>query len=173
MAYKRLYVLLEGNDDKRFFEAIIKPRLITKYDLIKVWQYAQKPSRRTKNLLKAINAMNSDYLYLRDINNHPCVTAGIESVKRKYKNRIDVNYVLIVVKEIESWYLAGLNDKSCEELGLPAFDYTDNIDKEQFNKLIPKKYISRIDFMIEILKRFSVKTARQKNKSFGYFISRI
>lgn len=172
MTYKRLYILLEGNDDERFFEVIIKPRLSSRYDLIHVWQYAQQPSRRTKNFLKAIKAMNSDYFYLRDINNHPCVTAGIESVKRRYEARIDVDYVLVVIKEIESWYLAGLNDKSCKELGFPIFNKTDNIDKEQFNKQIPKGYISRIDFMVEILKRFSVETAIQKNNSFAYFFNK-
>ena len=173
MANKRLRVLLEGNDDERFFEDIIKPILSPQYDLIQVWQYAQQPLRRTKNFLRAIKAMNSEYFFLRDINDFPCVTARLESIKCKYGARIDINNVIIVVKEIESWYLAGLDDKARKELGIGTFHNTDNIIKEKFNNLIPKKFDSRIDFMIEILKRFTVETGTQKNRSFLYFINKI
>ena len=91
-------------------------------------------------------------------------------VENKFGDRIDKNNLIIVVKEIEGWYLAGLDDESCEELGLRPFRSTDDITKEHFNNLIPNKFDSRIDFMIEILKRFSFETAKQKNKSFSYFM---
>jgi len=173
MANKRLRVLLEGNDDERFFEDIIKPILSPQYDLIQVWQYAQQPRRRTKNFLRAIKAMNSHYIFLGDINKFPCVTAKIESLKNKYGRCIDAKNVTIVVKEIESWYLAGLDDKSRKELRIRTSRDTDNITKEKFNKLIPSKFDSRIDFMIEILKRFSIETGVQKNSSFAYFMNKI
>ncbi|OGW18585.1 MAG: hypothetical protein A3G93_11920 [Nitrospinae bacterium RIFCSPLOWO2_12_FULL_45_22] len=41
-----------------------------------------------------------------------------------------------------------------------------------FNRLIPNKFDSRIDFMLEILKYFSMGIAKQKNKSFSYFLER-
>ena len=78
-----------------------------------------------------------------------------------------------MAREIESWYLAGLDDKSCKELGLKPFKDTDGVTKEDFNKLIPKRFNSRIDFMVEIIKRFTTKTAKQENRSFSYFMSRI
>ncbi|MHC4361138.1 MAG: hypothetical protein ACYSTN_10185, partial [Planctomycetota bacterium] len=85
----------------------------------------------------------------------------------------DINNVIVIVKEIESWYLAGLDSKNCKKLGIKVFRKTDNITKEQFDKLRPRKFNSRIDFMIEILKRFSMETAKRKNKSFDYFIAKI
>ena len=172
MAYRRLWILIEGNDEQRFFETI-KHIFKNKYDFVQTWQYAKEPPRRIKNFLKSIKAMNSDYFFLRDINNFPCVTARIESITNKYGTRIDTNNLIIVVKEIESWYLAGLDDESCDKLGLSAFLNTDDITKEQFDHIRPQKFDSSIDFMAEILKRFSLETGEQKNRSFAYFMRKI
>lgn len=172
MPYRQLRILVEGNDDERFFERI-KPVLEKKYDFVQTWQYQQEANKQVKNFLQSIRDMNSSYFLVRDINRAPCVTAKKNSIKRKYGAIIDVNNVIIVAKEVEGWYLAGLDDKSCKELGLRSFKNTDDVTKEHFDNLIPNKFDSRIDFMVEILKRFSLETAKQKNKSFGYFMSKI
>jgi hypothetical protein len=78
----------------------------------------------------------------------------------------------VVIKEIESWYLAGLDDRSSKRLGTRYLNTTDNVTKEQFNDLIPKKFDSRIDFMQEILKCFHTETGKQKNTSFRYFLEK-
>ncbi len=173
MAYKRLWVLLEGNDDERFFEGVIRPIFDNTYDSVKPWQYAQKQTKKVKNFLRAINSMGSDYFFWGDINSLLCVTAKKNRIKRRYGARIDIKNVIIVVKEIESWYLAGLDDKARKELGIRTFRNTDNITKEEFDNLMPKKFDSRIDIMVEILKRFSVGMGEQKNRSFAYFMKKI
>ncbi|HUW86051.1 MAG TPA: hypothetical protein VMV55_04150, partial [Methanoregula sp.] len=61
---------------------------------------------------------------------------------------------------------------SAQNLAVPDLSFTDELTKEDFNHLIPRKYDSRIDFMFEILKYFSIDTARQKNHSFRFFINR-
>ena len=172
MPYKQLWVIVDGNDDERFFERI-KPLLEKKYDSVQIWKYAQEPLKRIKNFLKSIKAMNSDYFFFRDINNSPCVTAKKEKLKKEYKKTIDVDNIIILIKEIESWYLSGLDAKKSKELRIRTFRNTDNITKEKFNGLIPKKFDSRIDFMAEILKRFSVETAKRKNRSFDYFMAKL
>lgn len=174
MSYKRLYVLIEGVDDERFIESIIEPLLRTKYDLIKPYQYKQKTRKTIKALISSIEKIDfADYFFLRDINDSPCVTARLEIIKTKYADRIDINNIIIVVKEIESWYLAGLDDQGCKDLAVQTFRSTDNITKERFKALMPKKFDLQIDFMVEILKRFSLETAIQKNKSFDYFMKKI
>ena len=172
MPYRQLRILVEGNDDVRFFERI-RPVLEKKYDFVQTWQYQQKASKQVKNFLHSIREMNSSYFFVADINRTPCVTAKKNSIKRKYGSKIDRGNLIIVAREIESWYLAGLDDKSCKELGLKPFKDTDGVTKEDFNKLIPKRFNSRIDFMVEIIKRFTTKTAKQENRSFSYFMSRI
>ena len=41
-------------------------------------------------------------------------------------------------------------------LTVPDLPFTDDLTKEDFNRLIPGKFDSRIDFMFEILKYFSI-----------------
>jgi hypothetical protein len=173
MAYKLAYVLIEGPDDERFLDRVINPILRTEYDFVKPYMYAGKPKRTIKNFLKSIKAMNAAYFFLADINRSPCVTAKKEDITRRYKKTIDSDNIMIVVKEIEGWYLAGLGDGSCQEVGLEPFTNTDEITKEKFNQLIPNKFGSRIDFMLEVLDRFDVETGKRKNKSFNYFMTKI
>jgi len=85
---------------------------------------------------------------------------------------IDGDKILVVIREIESWYMAGLDTKPSKNLGIKKIPKTtEDITKEQFYSLIPQKF-SRIDFMREVLKNFSIQTAKQKNKSLKYCIER-
>lgn len=115
--------------------------------------------------------MGADYLYVIDINNSPCVTAKKDEILSKLRN-IDKEKIIVVIKEIESWYLAGIDDIKAKKLKIRNLNSTNDITKEKFNSLIPKRFNSRIDFMLEILKDFSIETAKQKNKSFKYFINK-
>jgi len=171
--YRRVWVLLEGSKDSRFFHGVLRPVLETKYDLAQAWEYAQEPPKKTTDFIKSIKQMKSDYFLLGDINDSPCVSSKRESIKKKYQQAIDPLSVVIVVKEIESWYLAGVDDASCKEFGIPNLPHTDDITKEQFEKLMPQRFVSVVDFLSEILKKFSVETAKQKNKSFQYFMEKL
>jgi len=170
MSYTQLWILVEGNDDERLIESI-KPEIETQYDRVGVWKHANIPDKKTGEFLKTVSLTPStDYVYLTDINNSPCITAKIEGVKNKYGNRIEIERIVIAVQEIESWYLAGLDEQNNKELGIKALNRTDDITKEKFNDMTPARFDSRIDYMREILKRFSVETAVEKNASFGYFM---
>ena len=165
-------VLLEGSDDERFVDAVIRPILEKHYDYVQTWRYAGEKSERTKNYLRSVRAMKADSLFLKDINRSPCVTAIKKATEKRYKKVLDPATVTVVIPEIESWYLAGLDDGSCERLGLSKLPHTDDINKEHFGKMMPAKAV-RIDFMIEILKNFSVETAIRKNKSFAYLMKKL
>lgn len=172
MGYKRLFIWVEGEDDQRFFEQIIAPKLLRKYDSVEIRRHATLKEEKLDNFLKSIKAMGAEYIYVVDINNSPCVTAKKEEIRKKLKN-IDEEKIIVVIKEIESWYLAGLDNKEVKNFGIRRTFYnTDNVTKEKFNSLIPPRFSSRIDFMLEILKKFSIETAKQKNESFKYFIEK-
>jgi len=171
MSYKRLFIWVEGSDDKRFFDKIIKPRLQKKYNLIEVRPHAGLKNEKIDSFLRSIKAMGADYIFAIDINNAPCITAKKQEIKNKIRN-INENRIIVVIKEIESWYLAGLTSPISKKFKIHTFKTTKDITKEQFNYLIPKKFDSRIDFMLEILKFFSIKNAVNKNNSFKYFIKK-
>jgi len=164
------YIFVEGNDDARFIEHLFeKLGVKIKHPPVK---YAQKPKEKMENYIRSIKSMESSYIFLVDINNAPCVTAKKEQICHEVRH-IDENKIFVVIKEIESWYLAGLDEKAAKKLGIKGKipKTTDEVTKEQFNSLIPKKF-DRIDFMQEILKNFSLEIAMQKNKSLRYFIEK-
>ena len=171
MNYKSLFIFIEGDDDERFFEGIIKPKFEETYNWVKLSKYAKEKSEKVCNFLRNIDAMNGDYLYVADINDAPCVTSKKEAIQNKIKN-CKIERMLIVKREIESWYLAGLDDTSSKNFGIKTSGDTERISKERFDDLKPKKFDSRIDFMLEILKSFSPETARRKNRSFKYFVDK-
>lgn len=172
MCYRRLFIWVEGEDDARFFERIIELELHKKYNFVETRRYAALKKEKIDNFIKSIKAMGAEYIFVVDINNLPCVTAKKQEIQNKFRN-IDRHRIIVVIKEIESWYLAGLgNTGAGRKFNLRTFSDTDNITKEQFNSLIPKTFDSRINFLLEILKIFSIEIAKQKNKSFRYFIEK-
>ncbi len=172
--YKRLYILIEGPDDGNFFNGVVKPLFESKYDWVDIVPQAQNPPKITRKFIDCINSMSSanlvaDYILVTDINDAPCITFRKQKKRNKLRN-IDDNKIMVIIKEIEGWYLAGLDDASCKKCRIPAHHTTDDITKEQFNALIPKKFGgSRIDFLQEILKYFQEEIAKYKNNSFKYF----
>lgn len=171
MGYKRLFIWVEGEDDIRFFNRIIKPIFHEKYNLVEVRPYAPLKREKVDNFLKSIKAMKADYIYVTDINDAPCVTRKKQEIQDKLRHT-DGDRIIVVIKEIESWYLAGPSNTESKKFKFRPFVSTDNITKEQFNNLIPKEFDSRIDFMLEILKDFSIEIAKQKNTSFRYFLEK-
>ena len=174
MANKRLFILLEGDDDERFFESVAEPLFKERYTMIKIYKYSQKPQKhkKTANFIKSIESMKADYIYVIDFNNAPCITAKKEEIMGELDYTVTGNKIIVVVKEIEGWYLAGLDEKTSKRLGIrKKIRTTDKITKEHFNQLIPKD-MPRIEFMLKILENYEVGVAEGKNRSFGYFLNK-
>ncbi len=171
--YRWMHVLVEGRDDKEFFNVVIRPILQEQYDHVQIWEYAGATIERRISYLRSAQAMNADYIFVTDINTSPCVTARKGHLVERHRNVVDPGRTIVVRREIESWYMAGIGDEACQELGLASLPHTDNITKEQFEKLIPQRFVSVVDFMSEILKKFSMETAKRKNKSFRYFMAKV
>ncbi len=170
-----IYAFLEGDKDERFFNAVIKPILEQRYAVVRPWRYAQRSKDDVMRALKSVEDGKADYLFLKDIDTYPCITARKEELARTYKRRIDSSRAIVVVKEIEGWYLAGLDDNSRHEFGISPnrHRHTDDLTKEQFESLMPARFRSVADFMAEILRLFHVDTAKGKNRSFSYLMDKL
>lgn len=170
LAKNRLYIWVEGFDDEIFFQRVICPLLEERYDYIQIIKYSGKNQTWQKNFLKNIDIMNDNYVFTADIDRAKCISTKKDSIKSKVTN-IDESKIIVVIQEIESWYLAGLDDDACRLLGIKLKDNsTDFITKEDFNRLIPKRFqASRINFMVEILDLFNINIAKQRNSSLKYF----
>lgn len=169
--YRRVDVLLEGRDDGRFFDAVIRPVLQERYDDVRTWEYANASIERRINYLRSIQAIgNVDYLFVSDLDTSPCVTQRKGHLINSYKGIIDAGRTIIVMREIESWYLAGVDDGLCRKLGVRVLRHTDAVTKEQFASLVPRRFDSVVEFMTEVLRSFRIETAKRKNRSFGYLM---
>ena len=159
-----------------FFRNLIVPRLLQQYDHVQLKQYSQDTRNKVNGFLNDIEAMNrsegiqADYVFVTDLNSSPCVTQRKEKTVSAIR-RVSEGRILIVCREIESWYLAGLNASESERLGIPAsLQSTDHISKEQFLSLMPDRFDSKAEFVLYILEVFDHETACSKNTSFGYFM---
>ena len=165
---RKLYLFLEGNDDERFFSHVLFPLLNRKYSDIQVIPYAEEPPKKTKKFIRTVQSTGDDYIFVKDINDAPCVTARKTKVVRRYQ--VNQDNLIIVVKEIECWYLCGLDNQCCRRLGINRpLGNTNNITKEDFDAIVPNG-VSHIEFMQQILEKYDIETGKRKNRSFRYFL---
>jgi hypothetical protein len=166
---KQLFIFVEGYSDELFFDKVVELVFREKYDWVSVIQWAQERPSKTDSYIRSIKSENwgAEYILVTDMDT-PCVTARKEEIQKRFRN-VDEDRIMVVAKEIESWYLAVLDDGKWVELGIPPFGTTDDVTKEQFGELVPEMFDSEVDFIQEILMYFDIETAKQKNKSFRYF----
>ncbi|MCK4799109.1 MAG: hypothetical protein KAT05_17180 [Spirochaetes bacterium] len=171
MAHNSLIFFIEGVDDKRFFERVVYPLLKNKYADIRTYGYSQKKTEWVINFIKSINSMKHEYIYIQDFDCASCITRKKENTTNELKI-IEKNQIIVVKIEIESWYLAGLNEHSLKKIGIrKKITDTNNLTKENFNNLIPKT-MSRLEFMQRILGEYNIDLAKENNNSFKYFIGK-
>jgi len=168
---KRLFIMVEGEDDVRFFGRLIKPLIASRYDSVEIIPYACIKREKVNRFLKSVILMKNDYIFVADIDNERSVRDKKQILYYRF-SEIDGGKIVIVIREIESWYYAGISGSLATELGITETGNTDDLTKEDFNVRIPRKFDSRIDFMFEILKSFSLETAAKKNTSFRFFVER-
>lgn len=167
--YNKLYIWVEGVEDQDLFKKV-KSLLLKKYKLVHIRERAQAQDKLINNIISA-NVQKGDENLLAvdsDFDTSPCIRNKKPAVITRFP-QLAAKDVLIIVKEIEAWYLAGLSDQACKKIGIKPLVRTDGLNKGQFEKLKPRKFISKEDFRLEILKHFDVKVAEQKNLSFNYF----
>jgi hypothetical protein len=163
----RLFFYVEGQDDSRFIEFVVKP-LITQYDSVHTVMYAQSKLKDVERELKTIKELGDHLIFMGDQDDEPSVTVRVAELRAKYT--IPVNFpVIIVCREIEGWYLAGVPDLSNKQLwnGSPTVD-VNTLTKEDFNRGKPTRFYIRQSWMIELLKKFNCVAAESRSISFAF-----
>ena len=167
-SFRRFILFVEGDDDQRFANSILRPLLEPVCDYLEIYRYAQKRPSDVRRYIRSLDRIpDANYIFIADFDQGPCITLRKSRLIDRYRS-LEPERILIVRREIESGYLAGLDSDSCEELRIPTHGNTDGIAKEQFDDLIPSRFEDRVDFMEEILSRYDIGTARGRNGSFDY-----
>ncbi len=163
-----LIVFVEGLDDERFFQKVLKPKLDDRYQYVQLFRCRGKPDKKIAAFIRSARSAGWECLYVEDIDVAPCVTRKKEEIIDHFA--LELDEVVVVVREIEGWYLAGLNQKACKAVGLKYVESSDDIIKEQFNSMMPGRYDSLLDFKLEMLKYQDLSAAAARNVSLAYFI---
>lgn len=167
-----LVIFVEGEDDALFFKSIIKPLLDKIYAKVRVVQYQGLKKAIVDNMIKAILSNGDTYILVHDKDLSGCITLSKNEILKIY-SAANNNNLILIIREIEGWYLAGIDNVASSKLGIRVFNNTDTITKTLFNSLWKKKYYSKIDFLQEILRKYSnLEIALQKNSSLKYFIDK-
>jgi hypothetical protein len=165
-----LFVLVEGDADLRFFEQVMIPIMSSKHPNIEVRKYAEMKKKVLRGLVKSLPLMKAEYIFVADIDNYPCIRKRKTSILRKYGKVIDPDRIAVVVKEIESWYLCGLDNDYCTTLrSKKSLTRTEHISKEDFITLIPKGVV-KPEFIEQLFSKFKLDVGKAKNRSFKHFL---
>ena len=157
-----LFVFVEGSDDRRFFNHYYESQKVN------IIPYKPMTNKKITAYINSANALKSDYLFFADADG-ATIEHKTEKVAQKYP-MVDRSKIRIVQREIESWYLAGLNKTNCTKYKIKYLERTDEVSKEKFDSMIPKK-LDHTSFQIEILKYFDKECAKSRNYSFDSFTS--
>jgi hypothetical protein len=172
--YNNLYIWVEGRRDQLFFHRKIKPFFETKYTSVHIMQYSRMKKPLRKKFILSIIAKNDDLIFVKDFDKGPCVSFRKDILKEEFDCKQIVNdNIIIVIKEIEGWYLAGITTTFSKQFNVEIFQGTNKITKSKFEEVFHKSlFDSEINFTIEILKAYSFDEAKNKNDSFDYFFTK-
>ena len=114
MKMRKIYLFVEGSDDVLFMEHIIVPLLRVKYDDVEIIQFAQMKRVKTMKYIESIDTLGFDYLLLTDIDQEPSISHKQQFIMERLPI-INFKKIVIVISEIESWYLAGVSSDKAKE----------------------------------------------------------
>lgn len=172
---KVLKLFVEGAHDKIFFssEKITKILLSKGFDSIECYEYEHLTKIKVRKFISTIAQCSSwEFIFSADKDKLPCITKAIEE-NRKIFNIRNINRIVIVNCEIESWYLAGISKKIQRKYRLNIPRDTQNVTKEQFNIAYIPKITDKFSFLTEVAEEYDVRVAKTRNQSFNYFINRL
>ncbi len=166
---KRLTIFVEGVDDQRFFQRLLKPLLEQKYS-VRFVKYAQLTKKRVVGHLRSADR-TGDYIFVRDLDWVPCYSGRFDSINRQYPFELNRRRFVGVKYEIESWYLAGVTTSWLKEVGASLIDSKNYATKEQFERVCPPG-MTPTEFMISLLDQFDLQLGCRNNESLRYFVRR-
>ena len=172
----KLYFLVEGNDDEDFIRSVIFP-LVKGVDpnLIHIWKFSEQKKEKVKGFITSLYKMHSNFFYITDYDNSVCVTSRKLKVLEKYglKGILEKSRIIVVVKEIESWYYAGVVASKAKKIGIIKTGLNANeVTKEKFKEIISKDK-TRQEVLQKILSNFDLDKGMHENTSLAYFIARL
>lgn len=176
---KQMIFFVEGPEDMAFVEKILS-RIFSdnSIDIISIIPYQQKNNGNIRHDVKHAKATGTDYVLLSDLDSHSysCITSRKNKRVEEFYDRntqeetFTLDEIIIVVEELESWILAGIDTSIGAYASLDIPENTDHITKEKFNEIISNSKFNKLDLINP--SDYDVKLAIKRNKSFKYFLEK-
>ncbi|MBR0271574.1 MAG: DUF4276 family protein [Methanobrevibacter sp.] len=175
MAMNNLFIFVEGIDDKKFVNEVLANLFYKKSIIvIPITYQIKKNNDINKQIIRCAKSKECSYVFFSDLDSHsyPCITSRKNARVNEY-NALNQDNILIVCEEIESWYLAGLDNHLDQFKDFDIGDNTEGITKEKLSEMIDKSsFENKVDFFAEVCKTYNLELAMKRNKSFKYFLSK-
>jgi hypothetical protein len=87
MPFSQLFIWVEGPDDQRFVNTILRVEFERQYNSVRVIPYAEMKKEKIIKFIESIRAMpNATYIFLADNDDSPCVSAKKEELASAIKS---------------------------------------------------------------------------------------
>ena len=181
MSENKLFILVESEYDTLFFKKIIQESLEQSYNEIEFFEYARIPLKITENIIKSRVEMNFNYFFLTDLDTSSCFPEKKDFISR-YIPILNNEKIIVVIKEIESWMIAGIVKEVLYDLGSKKEIVTSlGIHKRRFcsndfyandfDKIVPRLMSKKL-FVMNLLDLYDIRKAKERNNSFRYFFEK-
>ena len=148
----KVFIYIEGDHDEIFVNFALYGYVKEKFDIdLHPIPYAQKSPKYISKSIKS--KFRFEYIFLSDLDSetHPCFTSMKDEKIKKYDG-LNYSKIIIVKEEIESWYLAGVDNSLNQFKDWEIPNKTDEIEKEYFDKIYINSLDSKKDCLMEIAK---------------------
>lgn len=161
------YLWVEGDDDERFVKSIFVPYL-TKFEHTQVVRYASMKDKKISDFLKSVDKMNAASFFFADRDSAATIDDRVSGLRRRYSIP-DTCQVIIVCREIEGWYLAGIDNLGDRRRwdGDAGVD-VNAVTKATFNSGQPRRFRVRTEWMIELLRSHEPSSASMRSPSYQF-----
>jgi hypothetical protein len=165
------FIFIEGYYDELFFKKILN---ILKIDeKVELFQYSQKSDIKVNNYLSSLRSQSIQFLFVADDDgqNYSSTISRICKLKQRYP-KLSEDEIVLVVPEIEGWYMAGLTTKNAKQIKLKDLPNPNECTKELFISKLPGR-ADGTSIRTMIMDNYNVELAKKNSPSFKNFIEKI
>jgi hypothetical protein len=182
---KKLYLFIEGEWDKVFFETFLDEYLRKEYNFEEIiyFEFAEdlNPRAKLRELVREQRQVN--FLLCPDLDSKYDEIKRIQKLKKLADGEFKVefeqikNKSFVIVQKIESWYLAGFNETFCNKKGITFYMDTEMTTKGTFEKIAKQLKKAPLRLRDELTRtyrnNFDIDEAKKRNQSFRKFFEKV
>ena len=165
------FIFVEGDYDRMLIEKIIDMPGFP--DNVEIVRYAKKKKEFVNSYIRTLN--NQPYVFTADMDILGSCPKDIKEIVCTKYTSVGINNVAIIILEIESWCIAGLNQNAKTELQVHPryYSYPENVSKEDFKAIAAKAKLNYYDLHAYCVDLFDIKVAKTRSNSLKYFLNKV